>query len=157
MVTGSWLVAQGSRGPGPGPRVPPMSLDPWAMNHEPRSINSLSTLGINILPYQLAVFMNFMPNTLVFSKWILSEMVDHTHISRITWGYHLSVGTTAGEVQVWDGTQSKQLRSLRGHAGHWDRPDRANQWGPNGVQWKIFGKVWDNYRKTTEQYWKIIG
>jgi len=32
-------------------------------------------------------------------------------------GVHLSVGTTAGEVQIWDSLQARQLRSLRGHAG----------------------------------------
>jgi len=32
-------------------------------------------------------------------------------------GVHLSVGTTAGEVQIWDTLQSRQLRSLRGHGG----------------------------------------
>jgi len=32
-------------------------------------------------------------------------------------GVHLSVGTTAGEVQIWDGLQGRQLRNLRGHAG----------------------------------------
>jgi cell division cycle protein 20 (cofactor of APC complex) len=32
-------------------------------------------------------------------------------------GLHLSVGTTAGEVQIWDSVQAKQLRSLRGHGG----------------------------------------
>lgn len=32
-------------------------------------------------------------------------------------GVHLSVGTSAGEVQIWDSIQSRQLRSLRGHAG----------------------------------------
>jgi len=32
-------------------------------------------------------------------------------------GVHLSVGTTAGEVQIWDSLQARQLRSLRGHSG----------------------------------------
>merc|ERR1719199_442869 len=32
-------------------------------------------------------------------------------------GVHLSVGTTAGEVQIWDSQQARQLRSLQGHAG----------------------------------------
>jgi cell division cycle protein 20 (cofactor of APC complex) len=32
-------------------------------------------------------------------------------------GAHLSVGTTAGEVQIWDSQQARQLRSLRGHGG----------------------------------------
>jgi len=32
-------------------------------------------------------------------------------------GVHLSVGTTTGEVQIWDSSQGRQLRSLRGHAG----------------------------------------
>jgi cell division cycle protein 20 (cofactor of APC complex) len=32
-------------------------------------------------------------------------------------GMHLSVGTTQGEVQIWDSGAKRQLRSLRGHGG----------------------------------------
>lgn len=32
-------------------------------------------------------------------------------------GGHLSVGTSLGEVQIWDAAASRQLRSLRGHGG----------------------------------------
>jgi cell division cycle protein 20 (cofactor of APC complex) len=41
-------------------------------------------------------------------------------ITSLRWtgeGVHLSVGTSNGEVQIWDSLQAKQLRSLRGHAG----------------------------------------
>jgi cell division cycle protein 20 (cofactor of APC complex) len=41
-------------------------------------------------------------------------------ITSLRWtheGVHLSVGTTTGEVQIWDSNQSRQLRSLRGHGG----------------------------------------
>merc|ERR1719183_3475263 len=31
-------------------------------------------------------------------------------------GVHLSVGTTGGDVQIWDSCQGRQLRNLRGHA-----------------------------------------
>jgi cell division cycle protein 20 (cofactor of APC complex) len=33
-------------------------------------------------------------------------------------GLHLGVGTTNGDVQIWDGAAKRQLRSLKGHAGH---------------------------------------
>lgn len=32
-------------------------------------------------------------------------------------GCHLGVGTTNGEVQIWDSEKGRQLRSLRGHSG----------------------------------------
>eukprot|EP00929_Paragymnodinium_shiwhaense_P106232 TRINITY_DN7145_c0_g1_i1.p1 TRINITY_DN7145_c0_g1~~TRINITY_DN7145_c0_g1_i1.p1 ORF type:complete len:446 (+),score=69.41 TRINITY_DN7145_c0_g1_i1:71-1408(+) len=32
-------------------------------------------------------------------------------------GLHLGVGTSAGEVQIWDSSALRQLRSLRGHSG----------------------------------------
>jgi len=32
-------------------------------------------------------------------------------------GAHLSVGTSAGEVQIWDAAAQRQLRNLRGHGG----------------------------------------
>jgi cell division cycle protein 20 (cofactor of APC complex) len=32
-------------------------------------------------------------------------------------GSHLSVGTTSGEIQIWDSAQARQLRSMRGHGG----------------------------------------
>jgi len=32
-------------------------------------------------------------------------------------GLHLSVGTSTGSTQLWDGTTQKQLRNLNGHAG----------------------------------------
>jgi len=32
-------------------------------------------------------------------------------------GIHLSVGTSLGEVQIWDGSEQRQVRSLRGHGG----------------------------------------
>jgi len=41
-------------------------------------------------------------------------------ITSLRWtgeGVHLSVGTTSGEVQIWDSAQGKQLRSLKGHSG----------------------------------------
>jgi len=42
------------------------------------------------------------------------------HVTSLRWageGVHLSVGTTSGEVQIWDSLQTRQLRSLRGHGG----------------------------------------
>jgi len=42
------------------------------------------------------------------------------NVTSLRWtgeGVHLSVGTTGGDVQIWDGFQGKQLRNLRGHAG----------------------------------------
>jgi len=32
-------------------------------------------------------------------------------------GHHLSVGTSTGDVQIWDGAVQRQLRNLRGHGG----------------------------------------
>lgn len=42
------------------------------------------------------------------------------NVTSLRWtgeGVHLSVGTSAGDVQIWDGFQGKQLRNLKGHAG----------------------------------------
>jgi cell division cycle protein 20 (cofactor of APC complex) len=42
------------------------------------------------------------------------------NVTSLRWtdeGAHLSVGTTAGDVQIWDASQGKQLRNLRGHSG----------------------------------------
>merc|ERR1719478_846604 len=42
------------------------------------------------------------------------------NVTSLRWtgeGVHLSVGTSNGDVQIWDGFQGKQLRNLRGHAG----------------------------------------
>lgn len=41
-------------------------------------------------------------------------------ITTLRWtteGVHLSVGTSSGEVQIWDASSQRQLRSLRGHTG----------------------------------------
>lgn len=41
-------------------------------------------------------------------------------ITSLRWtgeGSHISVGTSLGELQVWDGAARRQLRSLRGHTG----------------------------------------
>lgn len=41
-------------------------------------------------------------------------------ITSLRWtgeGVHLGVGTSTGEVQIWDSLQARQLRSLRGHSG----------------------------------------
>lgn len=41
-------------------------------------------------------------------------------VSSLRWtgeGVHLSVGSSSGEIQIWDGYQAKQLRSLRDHSG----------------------------------------
>jgi cell division cycle protein 20 (cofactor of APC complex) len=42
------------------------------------------------------------------------------NVTALRWtgeGSHLSVGTSSGEVQLWDACAQKQLRSLRGHGG----------------------------------------
>lgn len=42
------------------------------------------------------------------------------NVTTLRWtgeGAHLSVGTTSGEVQIWDICAQRQLRSLRGHSG----------------------------------------
>eukprot|EP00930_Biecheleria_cincta_P058032 TRINITY_DN43895_c0_g1_i1.p1 TRINITY_DN43895_c0_g1~~TRINITY_DN43895_c0_g1_i1.p1 ORF type:complete len:473 (-),score=70.23 TRINITY_DN43895_c0_g1_i1:501-1871(-) len=41
-------------------------------------------------------------------------------ITTLRWteeGSHVSVGTSSGEVQIWDAASQRQLRNLRGHAG----------------------------------------
>mmetsp|Transcript_26126 Transcript_26126/g.75421 ORF Transcript_26126/g.75421 Transcript_26126/m.75421 type:complete len:446 (+) Transcript_26126:56-1393(+) len=42
------------------------------------------------------------------------------NVTALRWtgeGAHLSVGTSSGEVQIWDACSQRQLRSLRGHGG----------------------------------------
>jgi len=42
------------------------------------------------------------------------------NVTALRWtgeGGHISVGTSLGELQIWDGLQRRQLRSLRGHSG----------------------------------------
>jgi len=42
------------------------------------------------------------------------------HVTSLKWtaeGSHISVGTSHGELQIWDSTQRKLLRSLKGHDG----------------------------------------
>lgn len=42
------------------------------------------------------------------------------NITSLRWtgeGVHLSIGTSSGEVQIWDSCAQRQLRSLRGHGG----------------------------------------
>lgn len=49
----------------------------------------------------------------------LCELSSGT-VTSLRWtgeGAHLSVGTTIGEVQLWDSLQARQLRCLRGHSG----------------------------------------
>lgn len=46
--------------------------------------------------------------------------LDSGSVTTLRWtgeGVHLSVGTSSGEVQIWDGAAQRQLRSLRGHGG----------------------------------------
>lgn len=41
-------------------------------------------------------------------------------VTSVSWaadGKHIAVGTNAAEVQIWDAARSRQVRSLRGHAG----------------------------------------
>jgi len=50
----------------------------------------------------------------------LCALPDGSAVTSLRWtgeGLHLGVGTTQGEVQIWDGGSQRQLRSLRGHAG----------------------------------------
>jgi cell division cycle protein 20 (cofactor of APC complex) len=42
------------------------------------------------------------------------------NVTSLRWtaeGGHVGVGTSLGELQIWDGREQRQLRSLRGHSG----------------------------------------
>eukprot|EP00928_Gymnodinium_smaydae_P045524 TRINITY_DN30341_c0_g1_i1.p1 TRINITY_DN30341_c0_g1~~TRINITY_DN30341_c0_g1_i1.p1 ORF type:complete len:463 (-),score=57.82 TRINITY_DN30341_c0_g1_i1:259-1581(-) len=50
----------------------------------------------------------------------LLDLPNGAAVTTLRWtgeGLHLSVGTTNGEVQIWDSMAQRQLRSLRGHGG----------------------------------------
>jgi len=50
----------------------------------------------------------------------LLALAEGTAVTSLRWtgeGLHLGVGTSSGEVQIWDGAAQRQLRSLRGHGG----------------------------------------
>lgn len=50
----------------------------------------------------------------------LMSLPSGGNITTVRWtgeGLHLSVGTSAGEVQIWDIVAHRQLRNLRGHSG----------------------------------------
>jgi cell division cycle protein 20 (cofactor of APC complex) len=50
----------------------------------------------------------------------LLALPEGTAVTALRWtteGRHLGVGTTQGEVQIWDSASQRQLRSLRGHSG----------------------------------------
>jgi len=50
----------------------------------------------------------------------LLTLPNEGNVTSLRWtgeGLHLSVGTSTGEVQIWDAAVQKQLRNLRGHGG----------------------------------------
>lgn len=50
----------------------------------------------------------------------LLALPEGSAVTALRWtgeGLHLGVGTTQGELQIWDGAAQRQLRSLRGHGG----------------------------------------
>uniref|UniRef100_A0A7S0ZZ97 CDC20/Fizzy WD40 domain-containing protein n=1 Tax=Noctiluca scintillans TaxID=2966 RepID=A0A7S0ZZ97_NOCSC len=50
----------------------------------------------------------------------LLTLPEDLTVTSVRWageGAHLSVGTSHGDVQIWDGVAQRQLRNLRGHAG----------------------------------------
>jgi len=50
----------------------------------------------------------------------LTTLPEGATVTSLRWtgeGFHLGVGTSAGECQIWDGAAQRQVRSLRGHAG----------------------------------------
>lgn len=50
----------------------------------------------------------------------LCELADNAMVNSVSWmqrGSHVAIGTSNGDVQLWDISRSKQIRSLSGHSG----------------------------------------
>lgn len=59
---------------------------------------------------------------ITFTRWQVTNLCDlsdeNDEVSSVCWmgkGDHLAIGTTRGEVQIWDAQTCRKVRTMTGH------------------------------------------